>query len=234
MPDTRAINGVFYNSKFFMYGSIVVTIILITIIIYGIYDGRSRIYKILHCKRCRNLYLTDYRDIRKYPEKYSYHAPYGVESALNTFNAEVPYLMSVINTCIERNRNLIERYNNHEDPEVLSAFLKIEIQLTNMIANHGLSLTKRCNFYVNNTSKTFQLDLDRDIMTNFIKNSINLHDQFLLLKEEPFKSQEVVETSLTMYNEFLEFFRHVNELIYIHVDKNYNNSENEKEETKHE
>lgn len=232
MTDARAIPV--YNSKLFMIGSVIISVILLGIVIYGIYDGRSRIYKILHRKRCRNLYLSDYRDIRECPEKYSYHAPYGVESALNTFNAEVPYLMSVINTCIERNRNLILRYEHQEDPEVLSAFLTIEIQLTNMIANHGLSLTKRCNFYVNNTSKSFQLDLDRDIVTNFINNSIDLHDQFLLLKEEKFKSQEVVETSLAMYNEFLEFFRRVNELIYIHVDKNYNEPENEKEETKHE
>lgn len=208
-------------------GSLIITLILLVIIVYGVFDGKTRIHKRLHHHKCRNLTFSDYVSIVQYPEKYSYHAPYGVENALITFNSEAPYILDVVATCIERNRHLIKRYENNEDPEVLNAFLKIELQLTTMIANQGISLTNRCRFYCNNTSKSFDLDLDKDIVENFVKTASKMHMQFSVLQNEVFKSDEVVRLSNSMYSEFYEFFKNVNDLIYIYVDKKYNNDEKE-------
>ena len=70
------------------------------------------------------------RHIITRPMKYEYHAAYGVENALTAFNSEVPYLVDLINLCISRNRSLINRYQNNENPDVLNACLELEIQLT--------------------------------------------------------------------------------------------------------
>lgn len=218
------------NSSFLLYlGAILVTLILIGIIIYGIFDSRTRIHKIIRKHCCRNLMFSDYKEIINHSGKYEYHAPYGVETALITFNSETPYILEIIETCIERNRHLIQRYENKENPEILNAFLKIELQLTSMIANQGISLTKRCRFFCLNSSKSFDLELDREIVESFIANANKLHDQFSILKREEFKSPEVIKISTSMYDEFFEFFKIVNELIYMHPDKKY--KEFNKEET---
>lgn len=218
----------FNNNSIFLYiASILVTIILFTLIMYGVLDSRKRIHKIIHKKNCRNLQFSDYLEIIKTPAKYEFHAPYGVETALITFNSETPYILSVIETCIERNRHLIQRYENNEDPEILNAFLKIELQLTSMIANQGISLTKRCRFYCLNSSKSFDLELNKEIVEAFVINANKLHDQFSVLKHETFKSQEVVEISNSMYSEFYEFFKITNELIYMHPDKKYKDFDKE-------
>ena len=54
--------------------------------------------------------------------------------------------------------------------------------------------------------------------------------QFALLKTEEFKSEKVIESASTMYEEFYEFFKQLNELIHIHKNNKYNDVEIEKEE----
>lgn len=210
-----------HSSLLLYISSILVTIILIVIFVYGFLDSRTRIHKIIHKHYCKHLEFADYKIIINNPNKYEYHAPYGVETALITFNSETPYILEVIETCIERNRHLIQRYENKEDPEILNAFLKIELQLTSMIANQGISLTKRCRFYCLNSSKSFDLELNKEIVESFIVNANKLHDQFSILKHEEFKTPEVIKISTSMYDEFFEFFKIANELIYIHPDKKY-------------
>lgn len=219
--------------KLFYFGSLVITIIFVSLMVYGVHDGRLRLKKIIKRKKCRTLALSDYRKIAETPEKYEFHAPYGIEPALNLYNSEIPYIIQIIDTCIERNRRLNERFNNKEDPKILNAFLKIELQLTNMIANQGLGLTQRCKFYCNNTSKTFQLDLNRDTIIEYVKNSIRLHDQFLLLRDEEFKSNDVINISNSMFNEFLEFFSLINSTVHVHIDKNFDNKKEEETDDKH-
>lgn len=218
----------FTSTPLFYIGTVIIAIVIVLIVVYGLFDGHTRLYKIRKRKNYKKLMFSNYKEVLTNIDKYEFHAPYGTETAINTFNSETPYILEVIETCIERNRRLIQRYNNHEDPNVLNAFLQIELQLTSMIANQGISLTKRCKFYCVNSSKSFDLELDKQFVKAYIENASKLHEQFSILKREEFKSDEVIKISTSMYEEFFEFFKSVNELISYQEDKT--NKVNKKEE----
>ena len=199
----------------------IITVLLVMMLGYIIFDSIFRIKRLWHIGNCHKLKFENYKEIIKHPNKYLYHAPYGIENALIAFNSETPYILDVIETCIERNRHLIERYKNNEDPSVLSTYLSIEIKLTSMIATSGINLMNRCRFYCQNCSKSFQLNCDNEIVLQYIINAERLHDQFEVLKHEEFKSPEVMEISKSMYIEFFNFFETVNSYLSIHLNKNY-------------
>lgn len=208
----------------------IVAIVFVAFIVYIIYDGYIKIHAKCHFGRCRSMDFADYKLIKARPMKYEYHAAYGVENALTAFNSEVPYLVDLINLCISRNRSLINRYQNNENPDVLNTCLELEIQLTSMISGNGLNLLRQCRFYTENSSKTFQVEVSPETMYKYVKNAMDLHMQFALLKTEEFKSEKVIESASTMYEEFYEFFKQLNELIHIHKNNKYNDVEIEKEE----
>lgn len=217
------------SSPVFIFGTIIIAIMIFGIVIYGLFDGHTRLNTRIKNRSRKKLMFSEYKNILENIDNYEFYAPYGTENAITAFNSETPYILEVIETCIERNRRLIQRYNNHEDPKVLNAFLNIELQLTSMIANQGISLTKRCKFYCINSSKSFELELDKQFVKAYIENATKLHEQFSILKREEFKSDEVIKISTSMYEEFFEFFKSVNGLISYHEDKS--NKSNKKEET---
>lgn len=209
------------------YGLYVIVILLIMILGYIIFDSALRYFRLNQLGKKEKLTFKHYKEIIEEPNLYTYQAPYGVENALIAFNSETPYILDVIETCIARNRHLIERYNNNEDPKVLATFLTIEIQLTTMIATSGINLMNRCSYYCQNCSKSFQVDCSTELIADYIKTAERLHDQFDVLKKEEFKTTEVLEISTTMYEEFFKFFETINSLLYLHENKNH------KEEMKH-
>lgn len=225
------------NMKLLIFDSTIATIILAVIaiafvafVIYIIYDGYIKLHAKCNLGRCRTMDFADYKAIKARPKKYEYHAAYGVENALTAFNSEVPYLVDLINLCISRNRSLINRYENNENPDILNTCLELEIQLTSMISGNGLNLLRQCKFYTENSSKTFQVEVSPETMYKYVKNATDLHMQFSIIKTEEFKSEKVVESASAMYEEFYEFFKQLNELIHIHKNNKYNDVEIEKEE----
>lgn len=223
-------NEFIVDPKILSIGLTIVAIAFVSFIVYIIYDGYIKLHTKCHFNRCRSMDFADYKLIKARPKKYEYHAPYGVENALTAFNSEVPYLIDLINLCISRNRSLINRYQNNENPDILNTCLELEIQLTSMISGNGLNLLRQCKFYTENTSKSFQVEISPETMYKYVKNATDLHMQFALLKTEEFKSEKVIESASVMYEEFYEFFKQINELIHIHNNKKYNDVEIEKEE----
>lgn len=224
MPQREVIIAIQHRPPVY-YGLYVILILLIMILGYIVFDSVLRYFRMNQLGKKQHLVFRNYKEILENPNLFSYTAPYGVENALIAFNSEAPYIIDVIETCIARNRHLIERYNNNEDPEILATFLSIEIQLTTMIATSGINLMNRCNFYCQNCSKSFQVDCSNELITEYIYTAERLHDQFDVLKNEEFKTPQVLEISKTMYDEFFKFFEVINDLIYLH--------ENNKEENKH-
>lgn len=203
----------------------IVAIIFIMAIGYIVFDSIIRLKRRHHFGKCHKLEFKYYKEILQYPDKYGYHAPYGIENALIAFNSETPYLLDVIETCIARNRHLMQRYENNEDPNLLSTYLSIEIQLTSMIATSGINLMDKCRYYCNNCSKSFQLPCNTELVQEYIDNAEKIHDQFEVLKNEKFKTTEVLKISKTMYDEFFKFFETINSMLSIYDNKEINKEE---------
>lgn len=225
-PRTRLF---FHCNPIVMWILVLLGIILIMIMGYVIIDGYFRLQKNKRIKNHRKLEFLDYQMILSTPRKYKFHSPYGIESALIAFNSETPYILDVIDTCIQRNRHLISRYENNEDPEILATYLDIEIKLTTMIATSGINLMNRCKFYCQNLSTTFQLLCDSELVRQYIDNAEKLHKQFHTLETEKFKTPEVMKISRTMYNEFFDFFEMINSAVSIYEDKDYKEETNNDE-----
>lgn len=213
-----------YPPAYFIF--CIVAIIFIMAIGYILFDSCIRFSKKAKLKKYKNLQFKNYKEILSFPNKYNYYAPYGIENALIAFNSETPYLLDVIETCIDRNRHLMQRYENKEDPKLLATYLSIEIQLTTMIATSGINLMNKCKYYCQNCSKSFQLPCNNELIQEYINNAEKVHDQFEVLKNEKFKTTEVLEISKTMYDEFFKFFEMINSLLYIYENKVTNKEEN--------
>lgn len=204
----------------------IVAIIFIMAIGYIIFDSFIKFKRKSHLRKYNYLEFKNYKEILNSPDKYNYYAPYGIENALIAFNSETPYLLDVIETCIARNKHLMQRYANNEDPKLLNTYLSIEIQLTTMIATSGINLMNKCNYYCHNCSKSFKLQCNNELIQEYINNAEKVHDQFEVLKHEKFKTPEVLEISKTMYDDFFKFFETINSLLCIHENKIINKEEN--------
>lgn len=203
----------------------IIAIMFIMAFGYIVIDFIIKFRRKSNLRKYNHLEFKNYKEILEFPDKYNYYAPYGIENALISFNSETPYLLDIIETCIARNRHLMQRYANNEDPKLLSTYLSIEIQLTTMIATSGINLMNKCKYYCQNCSKSFQLPCHNELIREYIDNAEKVHDQFEVLKNEKFKTTEVLEISKTMYDEFFKFFETINSLLCI-----YENKVNNKEE----
>lgn len=156
-----------------------------------------------HYKTLKNAALNDY----------IFYAPYGVSQSLFIFVSEAPSFISAVEGINRLDYPLTKSYQNEHDPNMKEVYINIAIQLSNIISNSGRILIKHCNFYCENVSNSFQLQCDANLIQNYCKLAMEIHNIDSMVKKKSIESPEIVSMLSIMYQEFVDYFERINSLI---------------------